>query len=117
MYLNIDQNLSINELNQLPKMIRCFICVLSKTRIMYKSLDNAKMSFTSQLTSVISRYLPYHTRANFNCWILGLRVASDWPNRGEIVFENVFLRYDDRNPVITDLSLKIPAGQKVINNP
>ncbi|XP_012055355.1 PREDICTED: ATP-binding cassette sub-family C member Sur [Atta cephalotes] len=44
----------------------------------------------------------------------GLRVASDWPNRGEIVFENVFLRYDaDRNPVITDLSLKIPAGQKL----
>ncbi|KAG5314659.1 ABCC9 protein, partial [Pseudoatta argentina] len=44
----------------------------------------------------------------------GLRIASDWPNRGEIVFENVFLRYDaDRNPVITDLSLKIPAGQKL----
>ncbi|KAG5323862.1 SUR protein, partial [Acromyrmex heyeri] len=44
----------------------------------------------------------------------GLWIASDWPNRGEIVFENVFLRYDaDRNPVITDLSLKIPAGQKL----
>ncbi|XP_011881729.1 PREDICTED: ATP-binding cassette sub-family C member Sur [Vollenhovia emeryi] len=44
----------------------------------------------------------------------GLRVANDWPNRGEIVFENVSLRYDaDRNPVITDLSLKILAGQKL----
>ncbi|EGI61249.1 ATP-binding cassette transporter sub-family C member 9 [Acromyrmex echinatior] len=44
----------------------------------------------------------------------GLQIASDWPNRGEIIFENVFLRYDaDRNPVITDLSLKIPAGQKL----
>ncbi|XP_077281722.1 sulfonylurea receptor [Temnothorax americanus] len=44
----------------------------------------------------------------------GLQVANDWPNRGEIIFENVSLRYDaDRNPVITDLSLKIPAGQKL----
>ncbi|XP_039304714.1 ATP-binding cassette sub-family C member Sur isoform X2 [Solenopsis invicta] len=44
----------------------------------------------------------------------GLQVANDWPNRGEIVFENVSLRFDvDRSPVITDLSLKIPAGQKL----
>ncbi|XP_012522703.2 ATP-binding cassette sub-family C member Sur [Monomorium pharaonis] len=44
----------------------------------------------------------------------GLRVANDWPNRGEIVFENVTLRYDaNRNPIITDLSLRIPAGQKL----
>ncbi|KYM97235.1 Cystic fibrosis transmembrane conductance regulator [Cyphomyrmex costatus] len=44
----------------------------------------------------------------------GLRVANDWPSRGEIVFENVFLRHDaDRNPVITNLSLRIPAGQKL----
>ncbi|XP_029661257.1 ATP-binding cassette sub-family C member Sur [Formica exsecta] len=43
-----------------------------------------------------------------------LRVADDWPNKGEIVFENVSLRYDvDRNPVIIDLFLKIPAGQKL----
>ncbi|XP_072749305.1 ATP-binding cassette sub-family C member Sur isoform X2 [Anoplolepis gracilipes] len=43
-----------------------------------------------------------------------LRVADDWPSEGEIVFENVSLRYDvDRNPVIEDLFLKIPAGQKV----
>ncbi|KMQ95020.1 atp-binding cassette transporter sub-family c member 9 [Lasius niger] len=45
---------------------------------------------------------------------LDLRVADDWPNKGEIVFENVSLRYDvDRNPVIIDLFLKIPAGQKL----
>jgi len=44
-------------------------------------------------------------------------VANDWPSKGEVVFENVSLRYDaDKNPVITDLSLKIPAGQKVTNN-
>ncbi|XP_011635575.1 ATP-binding cassette sub-family C member Sur [Pogonomyrmex barbatus] len=44
----------------------------------------------------------------------GVRVANDWPNKGEIVFENVCLRYDvNRNPVITDLSLKIPAKQKL----
>lgn len=43
-------------------------------------------------------------------------MVSDWPNKGEIVFENVSLRYNaDRNPVITDLSLKILAGQKVVN--
>lgn len=44
-------------------------------------------------------------------------MTNDWPNKGEIVFENVSLRYDaDRSPVITDLSLRIPAGQKVISN-
>lgn len=58
------------------------------------------------------------TFTNFICLILGLQIANDWPNKGEIVFENVSLRYDaDRNPVITDLSLKILAGQKVISNP
>lgn len=45
----------------------------------------------------------------------GLKVPDDWPGKGEIVFENVSLRYNaDRNPTIVDLSLKIPAGQKVI---
>ncbi|XP_025268777.1 ATP-binding cassette sub-family C member Sur isoform X2 [Camponotus floridanus] len=43
-----------------------------------------------------------------------LQVADDWPSKGEIIFENVSLRYDvDRNPVIIDLFLKIPAGQKL----
>lgn len=74
--------------------------------------------FRKTANNVSFRYLPYRTSVNFIYPILGLRVANDWPNRGEIVFENVCLRYDaDRNPVITDLSLQILAGQKVINNP
>lgn len=50
--------------------------------------------------------------------ILDSRLLLDnWPSKGEVVFENVSLRYDaDRNPVIADLSLRIPAGQKVIGN-
>lgn len=43
-------------------------------------------------------------------------MADTWPSKGEIIFENVSLRYDaNGSPVIKDLSLKIPAGQKVIN--
>ncbi|CAK9810065.1 ATP-binding cassette sub-family C member 9 [Anthophora plagiata] len=41
-------------------------------------------------------------------------VSKNWPSKGEIVFENVSLRHDSqRELVISNLSLKIPAGQKI----
>ncbi|XP_067013510.2 ATP-binding cassette sub-family C member Sur, partial [Anabrus simplex] len=44
----------------------------------------------------------------------GFVVPKDWPSKGDIVFERVSLRYDaGREPVITNLTLHIPAGQKV----
>ncbi|XP_063225209.1 ATP-binding cassette sub-family C member Sur isoform X2 [Bacillus rossius redtenbacheri] len=44
----------------------------------------------------------------------GTTVPSSWPEKGDILFENVSLRYDkNRDPVITNLNLHIPAGQKV----
>jgi ABC-type transport system involved in Fe-S cluster assembly fused permease/ATPase subunit len=41
-------------------------------------------------------------------------VPEDWPQEGHIHFEGISLRYDpEREPVITKIDLKIPAGQKV----
>ncbi|XP_017788164.1 PREDICTED: ATP-binding cassette sub-family C member Sur [Habropoda laboriosa] len=41
-------------------------------------------------------------------------VSENWPSKGEIIFENVCLRHDSqREPVISNLILKIPAGQKI----
>lgn len=41
-------------------------------------------------------------------------VPDTWPTKGEITFENVSLRYaSQKEPVISNLSLKIPAGQKI----
>lgn len=67
------------------------------------------------LSSLSCTYLFIDKSIDFIYQPLGLQVADDWPNKGEIIFENVSLRYDaERNPVITDLSLKISPGQKVI---
>ncbi|XP_076544094.1 sulfonylurea receptor [Osmia lignaria lignaria] len=44
----------------------------------------------------------------------GLRVFENWPAKGEIIFDNVSLRYDSQiESVISNLSLMIPAGQKI----
>ncbi|CAD1468666.1 unnamed protein product, partial [Heterotrigona itama] len=41
-------------------------------------------------------------------------VPDTWPTKGEITYENVSLRYvSQTEPVISNLSLKIPAGQKI----
>lgn len=41
-------------------------------------------------------------------------MSENWPSKGEIIFENVSLRYDSQTEsVISNLSLTIPAGQKV----
>lgn len=51
-----------------------------------------------------------------NLSISGLQVPDNWPSKGEITFDNVSLSYDtDGDPVISQLTLKIPAGQKVID--
>ncbi|PSN38190.1 hypothetical protein C0J52_15039, partial [Blattella germanica] len=44
----------------------------------------------------------------------GISVPNSWPKKGDIMFEGVSLRYDEnREPVISNLTLRIPAGQKV----
>ncbi|XP_006620268.1 ATP-binding cassette sub-family C member Sur isoform X2 [Apis dorsata] len=44
----------------------------------------------------------------------GFHISKNWPNKGEIIFENVSLRYASQNQsVISNFSLKIPAGQKI----
>lgn len=44
----------------------------------------------------------------------GITVPGSWPQKGNIVFEDVSLRYDtSRGPIICNLNLHIPAGQKV----
>ncbi|XP_060812927.1 ATP-binding cassette sub-family C member Sur isoform X1 [Bombus pascuorum] len=41
-------------------------------------------------------------------------VPDSWPGKGEIIFENVSLRYvSQREPVISNLFLKITPGQKI----
>ncbi|KAH8374388.1 hypothetical protein KR200_009826 [Drosophila serrata] len=41
-------------------------------------------------------------------------VPISWPQRGDISFENVSLRYEgQKQNVISDLTLKIPAGQRI----
>jgi len=44
----------------------------------------------------------------------GITVPGSWPQKGNIVFEDVSLRYDtSRGPIVSNLNLHIPAGQKV----
>ncbi|XP_015114991.1 ATP-binding cassette sub-family C member Sur [Diachasma alloeum] len=44
----------------------------------------------------------------------GYEAEETWPEKGEIIFENVSLRYHPQaEPVVKDLNLKISAGQKL----
>ncbi|KAH0954120.1 hypothetical protein HN011_011629 [Eciton burchellii] len=78
---------------------------------------NWVVKFTAELEMYmgsVARISAYRNTQPENYYETGLRVADDWPSKGEIVFENVSLRYNaDRSPVITDLSVKISAGQKL----
>ncbi|XP_067206473.1 ATP-binding cassette sub-family C member Sur isoform X2 [Linepithema humile] len=78
---------------------------------------NWVVKFTAEIEMYmgsVARISAYRNMQPENYHENDLQVADDWPNKGEIVFENVSLRYDaERNPVITDLSLKISPGQKL----
>ena len=42
-------------------------------------------------------------------------LLTKWPNKGQIQFKNVSLRYDKHlDPVVNDINLLIKPGQKVI---
>ncbi|XP_076279079.1 sulfonylurea receptor [Lasioglossum baleicum] len=44
----------------------------------------------------------------------GFQMSDDWPSKGEIIFDNVSLiHHTQREPVISNLNLRIPAGQKI----
>jgi hypothetical protein len=60
--------------------------------------------------------MPYFLFMVMLCLFTGIKVPRTWPQKGNIVFEEVSLRYDaSRGPVISNLNLHIPAGQKVNN--
>ena len=41
-------------------------------------------------------------------------VPQSWPEKGDIKYEGVSLRYDaNRESIITNMNLHVPAGQKV----
>ncbi|OXU18992.1 hypothetical protein TSAR_009975, partial [Trichomalopsis sarcophagae] len=43
-----------------------------------------------------------------------IKPKTEWPDRGEVLFDNLYLRYSDNaEPVLRNLNLKIPAGIKV----
>lgn len=49
-------------------------------------------------------------------FILDKAVPISWPHKGDIVFENVSLRYENQEEnIISNLNLRIEAGQRVSN--
>ncbi|XP_014489002.1 PREDICTED: ATP-binding cassette sub-family C member Sur [Dinoponera quadriceps] len=62
----------------------------------------------------VARISAYRNTQPENYHENGLGVPDNWPNKGNIFFDNVSLNYDvDRDPVIANLTLRIPAGQKL----
>nr|CAD7459032.1 unnamed protein product [Timema tahoe] len=62
----------------------------------------------------VERVQQYATTPTEDYRTEGVSVPHSWPEKGDIVFENVSLRYDSkREPVVTNLNLHIPPGQKV----
>nr|CAD7432254.1 unnamed protein product [Timema monikensis] len=62
----------------------------------------------------VERVQQYATTPTEDYRTQGVSVPHSWPEKGDIVFENVSLRYDSkREPVVTNLNLHIPPGQKV----
>lgn len=93
-----------------------FTCVTSRsTKYEVLNIVKALFIYSRDIMLYHKLLLSFLSHTHRFDLLLGLQVADDWPNKGEIVFENVSLRYDaERNPVVTDLSLKISPGQKVI---
>lgn len=47
-------------------------------------------------------------------WCIDKPVPISWPHRGDITFENVSLRYENQKEnIITNLNLIVPAGQRL----
>ncbi|XP_043281302.1 ATP-binding cassette sub-family C member Sur isoform X2 [Venturia canescens] len=62
----------------------------------------------------VARLRSYAKTAQENYRENGISVSENWPERGEIIFDNVSLRYDSQaEPVVENLNLRIPAGQKL----
>ncbi|KAJ9596446.1 hypothetical protein L9F63_012530, partial [Diploptera punctata] len=62
----------------------------------------------------VERVQQYANNPTEDYRLKGITVPKSWPPKGDIVFEGVSLRYDEnREPVISNLNLHIPAGQKV----
>jgi ABC-type multidrug transport system fused ATPase/permease subunit len=64
--------------------------------------------------SAVERVQQYALIPTEDYRLQGITVPGSWPQKGNIVFEDVSLRYDtSRGPIISNLNLHIPAGQKV----
>ncbi|XP_011149879.1 ATP-binding cassette sub-family C member Sur [Harpegnathos saltator] len=62
----------------------------------------------------VARISAYRNTQPENYHENGLQVPDNWPSKGEIIFDNVSLSYNaDRDSVISNLTLRIPAGQKL----
>ncbi|XP_069691069.1 ATP-binding cassette sub-family C member Sur isoform X2 [Periplaneta americana] len=62
----------------------------------------------------VERVQQYSSTPSEDYRLQGITVSKAWPQTGDIVFDGVSLRYDEsREPVVSNLSLHIPAGQKV----
>lgn len=103
----------------------CFSCSIKEWREK-KTLSNSLASnmlkpiicnvacFLAFMSPHIINILPLND-LSFHC--LDKPVPISWPQRGDIVFENVSCRYGTQEKdIITNLSLKIPAGQRVSFN-
>ncbi|XP_043258607.1 ATP-binding cassette sub-family C member Sur [Colletes gigas] len=78
---------------------------------------NWVVKFTAEIEMYmgsVARISAYRYAPTENYQQEGFQVPDDWPRRGQITFENVSLRHDSqREPVISNLCLSIPAGQKI----
>jgi ABC-type multidrug transport system fused ATPase/permease subunit len=100
-----------------------YICIYFFVR--FKVLTAANMMFRIVFWDVLSckmivdrrfrgAYCLHHHPWTYIFLFTGITVPRAWPEKGDIVFEEVSLRYDaSRGPVISNLNLHIPPGQKV----
>lgn len=90
-----------------------FLSCGCKINLVQRSQLSCSVDFVSKFWKWVFKHL------FTNILVLSLSLADQnvpisWPQRGDISFENVSLRYEgQRQNVIGQLNLKIPAGQRV----
>lgn len=101
----------------LDELIFCFFFYFL---LIHRQLRVQNKSVVKVTTFMLCRFWKWVFKHLFtNILVLSLSLADQnvpisWPQRGDISFENVSLRYEgQRQNVIGQLNLKIPAGQRV----
>ena len=86
-----------------------------KNKIVFGSFQNQKKQYTLACIIVLSlqsneSFIPEDDGTNEK-----LKLANDWPYAGNIIFENVWLRYNkDANPALKGVNATIRTGTKAI---